>query len=353
MSNKSMETLQKTIPELMETAGIPGVATVIVQGNTIAQRQWGVVNVNTNEPVTSHTAFQAASLSKPVFAYAVLQLVTAGHLDLDSPLITYLPATAQNKDLLFDHIVNEPNLRQITARHILSHTPGFPNWADKDTRLKSSFTPGTRFAYSGEGFQYLQRVLAQTLQQKVHIWVHETVLQPLNMADASYIVTAEDANRVPDGHDNTGKAEVFWEMPEMIAAYSLHCTAADFAQFLQAMFQPSPITALMLTPQIQVNSSHSGQANWPDLAAPTDPQVSWGLGWGLQSTKFGRFFWQWGDNGVFKAFAAGHLASETAVAVFANSQNGEALWRPVLETVFGLDEWPALDWLNRTYGKTL
>ncbi len=346
----TMETLQEIVPELMETAVIPGASIAIVQGNTMQPMQWGVVNANTNQPVTAQTTFQAASLSKPVFANGVLQLVTAGHLDLDTPLITYLPAALQNEDPLFDHIVNEPNLHQITARHVLSHSPGYPNWADKDARLKTSFTPGTRFAYSGEGFQYLQRVLAQMLQPKVHIWVHDTVLQPLNMIGASYIITAKDASYASVGHDKTGKAEPFWEMPEMISAYSLHCTAVAYAQFLRAMFLPSPITALMLTPQIKVNSSHAGQDDWPNLAAPTDPRVGWGLGWGLQSTEIGRFFWQWGDNGIFKAFAAGHLESETAVAAFANSQNGDALWRPILETVFDSNDWPALDWLKRTFG---
>ncbi len=350
MSIKTIiETLQTIVPELMATAVIPGTSIAIVRGQEIWPRQWGVVNANTNQPVTAQTAFQAASLSKPVFAYAVLQLVTAGYLDLDTPLITCLPTGEQDIDPLFDHIVNEPNLHQITTRHVLSHTPGFPNWATKDTRLKTSFIPGTRFTYSGEGFQYLQRVVAQLLQQKVDQWVHDTVLQPLNMADASFVVTTEDATHVAVGHDKTGKAEPFWEMPEMVSAYSLHCTAVAYAHFLQVMLRPSPITTLMLTPQIQVNASHSGQDGWPDLNAAADPHVSWGLGWGMQTGVNGRLFWQWGDNGIFKAFAAGHVASETAVVILANSQNGDALWRPVLETAFDTDNWPALDWLKRTF----
>jgi CubicO group peptidase (beta-lactamase class C family) len=345
----AIETLQTIVPELMATTVIPGASIAIVHGKEIWPKQWGVVNANTNQPVTAQTAFQAASLSKPVFAYAVLQLVTAGHLDLDTPLITYLPASLQNEDPLFDHIVNEPNLHQITTRHVLSHTPGFPNWAAKDTRLKTSFTPGTRFAYSGEGFQYLQRVVTQMMQQRVDQWVYDAVVQPLNMADARFIVTAEDASRIAVGHDKVGKAEPFWEMPEMGSAYSLHCTAVAYAQFLMAMYRPSPLTTLMLTSQIQVNASHSGQDDWPNLNTPTEPQVGWGLGWGLQTGDNGRFFWQWGDNGIFKAFAAGHVASETAVVIFANSQNGDALWRPILETIFDTNDWPALDWLKRTF----
>jgi len=346
----TIETLQEIVPALMATAVIPGASIAIVQGNTIWPKQWGIVNANTNQPVIAQTIFQAASLSKPVFAYAVLQLVIAGHLDLDTPLITYLPANRQNEDPLFDRIVNEPNLHQISTRHVLSHTPGFPNWATQDTLLKTSFTPGTRFSYSGEGYHYLQRIVEHLLSQAAQDWIRSTLHTQLNMAQASFTMTQKDASFVANGHDKTGKSNDFWEMSQMGSAYSLHCTAVDYAQFLMAMLQPSPITSLMLTPQIQVNASHSGQDDWPDLNAAADPQVGWGLGWGLQSAANGRFFWQWGDNGTFKAFSAGQPESGTAVAIFANSQNGDALWRPILETVFNTDNWPALDWLKHTFG---
>lgn len=346
----AMETLQTVVPGLMATAVIPGVSIAIVHGEEIWPKQFGVINASTNQPVTAQTIFQAASLSKPVFAYAVLQLVTAGHLDLDTPLITYLPGSLQNEDPLFGHIVNEPNLCQITTRHILSHTPGFPNWAKEGEKLQTNFTPGTRFSYSGEGYHYLQRVLERLVSQAADTWIRPTLHTSLNMAQANFTVTNEDATRIARGHDKAGQAADFWEMAQMGAAYSLHCTAVAYAHFLQVMLRPSPTTTLMLTPQVQVNSSHAGQDAWPDLNAAADPQVSWGLGWGLQSGKNGRFFWQWGDNGVFKAFAAGHVASETAVVILANSQNGNALWRPILKTTFDTDDWPALDWLKRTFG---
>ena len=342
--------LEKIVHVLMETAVIPGVSIAIIHSNKIWQAQWGMMNINTNQPVTVETIFQAASLSKPVFAYAVLQLVINGQLDLDTPLTTYLPASERNADPLFDRIVNEPNLHKISARHVLSHTPGFPNWANEGEKLKTNFTPGSRFSYSGEGYHFLQRVVEHLLSQAAHDWIRPTLLTALNMAQASFTVTKADAVRVASGHDKAGKPTDFGEMPQMGSAYSLHCTAHDFAQFLRAMLRPSPLTALMLTPQIQVNTSHSGQDDWPDFDATADPGVGWGLGWGLQTGKNGRFFWQWGDNGAFKAFAAGQPESGTAVAIFANSQNGDTLWRPILETTFGADDWPALDWLKRTFG---
>lgn len=348
LTQSTLESIQKIVTDLMETAVIPGVSLAIVHNHEIWQQQWGVLDVSTKEPVTAQTIFQAASLSKPVFAYAVLQLVRNGQLELDTPLLTYLPASEQNEALLFDHIVNEPNLPQITARHVLSHTSGFPNWAAQNNNLQTAFAPGTRFSYSGEGYLFLQRVIAHFLQQSAPSWIRRTTLTPLNMAKASFITTRADASQIALGHNKAGKPTDFEAMTEMSAAYSLHCTAVAYAQFLRAMLQPSPLTDLMLTPQIQVNDSASHHDNWPNLNAPLNPQVSWGLGWGLQMTENGRFFWQWGDNGVYKAFTAGQPESETAVVIFTNSQRGNALWRPILETTFATDAWPALDWLKRT-----
>lgn len=353
LNEPTLESIHQIVPDLMETAVIPGVSLAVVHDDTIWQSQWGVMNTNSKESVTIQTAFQAASLSKAVFAYAVLQLVSNGQFNLDIPLITYLPDSEQSENPLFDHMVNEPNLHQITARHVLSHTPGFPNWAAQDTKLQTAFIPGTRFSYSGEGYMYLQRVVARFLQQDIHEWIRQTTLKPLQMTNATFTVTRKNASRVAIGHDKTGKPADFWEIPEMGAAYSLHCTAVAYAQFLRTMLQPSPLTNLMLTPQIQVNDSAANDDDWPALDALPDPLVSWGLGWGLQEGENGRTFWHWGDNGTFKAFAAGQPASGTAVVIFANSQNGATLWRPILETTFASHDWPALDWLNRTFGSSL
>jgi CubicO group peptidase (beta-lactamase class C family) len=79
---------------------------------------FGVLNAETKTPVTDSTVFEAASLSKPVFAYAVLKLVDAGKVDLDKPLNQYLPG---NYD-----VGDDPRLNQISTRRVLSHTTGFP-----------------------------------------------------------------------------------------------------------------------------------------------------------------------------------------------------------------------------------
>ena len=70
------------------------------------------------QPVSEETVFEAASLGKPVFAYAVLRMADAGVLDLDRPLYDYLPLPD----------ANNPRMKRVTPRHVLSHTTGLPNW---------------------------------------------------------------------------------------------------------------------------------------------------------------------------------------------------------------------------------
>ena len=100
--------------------------------------------------MSEETVFEAASLGKPVFAYAVLRLVDAGVIDLDRPLFDYLPIPD----------ANNPRMKRVTARHVLSHTTGLPNWRQQPVRARARHRTGqASFSYSGEGYFYLQRVV--------------------------------------------------------------------------------------------------------------------------------------------------------------------------------------------------
>ena len=113
---------------------------LIRNGKTVWLYGFGVKDKETQAPVQTDTIFEAASLSKPVFTYGVLKLVDQGKLDLDAPLSSYLPKP----------YVPDERVSKITARLVLSHRTGFPNWRGDDG-LPIYFSPGERFSYSGEG----------------------------------------------------------------------------------------------------------------------------------------------------------------------------------------------------------
>ena len=143
--------LEKQIPRLMEEAKTPGLSIAIIKDAKLFWRRgFGVKDNASKEPVDNDTVFEAASMSKPVFAYAVMKLCERGIMNLDTPLTKY---TSER------FLEGDSRLDLITARHVLSHTSGFPNFRSRKEPLKIHFTPGEKWSYSGEGYSYLQSVV--------------------------------------------------------------------------------------------------------------------------------------------------------------------------------------------------
>jgi len=203
---------------------VPGVSIAGIQrGKTIWVHGFGVKEDGTSQPVTAETVFEAASLSKPVFAYGVLKLVDRGKLGLDVPLTTYLPKP---------YIPGDQRLAKITARIVLSHRTGFPNWRDGNS-LAIYFTPGERFSYSGEGYIYLQRVVEQITGKPLNTFMTETVFEPLGMSRSSYVWRPEFDALTATGHAADGKPTPVWKPMEAGAASTLNTTAKDHALFVR------------------------------------------------------------------------------------------------------------------------
>ena len=144
--------LEKQLPALLAKATtVPAVSMALV---TDAKLRWrgafGVKDFGSKVPVDPDTVFEAGSVSKTVFAYEILKLCEKGVMNLDTPLTKYTPDR---------FLKGDPRLDLITARHVLSHKTGFPNWRSDKEPLAIQFTPGERWSYSGEGYSYLQSVM--------------------------------------------------------------------------------------------------------------------------------------------------------------------------------------------------
>ena len=343
-----IDDLGDRVPALMEAASVPGLSLTLIRDAQVFWSQaFGVRSRATQEPVTRDTVFEAASLSKPVFAYACLKLCEAGVLELDAPLAGYLPEP---------YLPDEPRLGFITIRHVLSHTSGFPNWRPKGQPLRLHLDPGERYSYSGEGYVYLQAVVEHVTGQTAEEYVWANTLKPLGMENSRFVWTGREGLPVAVGHDEGGnpKEKALW--PKMNGAASLHCTATDYARFMCAVMRPyagnaahlgPEMTAEMLTPQVQVNDSAPWQEDWPKTKIVTNDSVSWGLGWGIQRIRLGDSFWHWGDNVCYRAFAVGYPEGRHGLVVLTNGQGGHRVIERVLREVVGGD-YPGLDWLEET-----
>lgn len=329
--------LDQRVPELMAAAHVPGMSLVVIQDGEIAWHgNFGVADAATGARVNDDTVFEAASLSKPVFAYAVLKLAARGVIDLDAPLEKYL----RYPD------VDDPRASTITARMVLGHTTGFPNWRSGKT-VPVHFTPGERFSYSGEGYVYLQKVVEAITGKPADAVVRAEVFGPLGMTSSSYVWTpAYDATSAM-GHAFDGAAVPKGKPSTANAAASLHATALDYARFVVAVMNgtglAAPPAGQMLSSQVPLDETCT-QCLEARPPRPS-PALSWGLGWGLEKTASGEAFWHWGDNGVFRCFVMASRASRSGMVMFTNSVHGLALLDDVLELTVGGSH-PASAWIK-------
>jgi len=324
--------LESRIPELMDKAWIPGLSIAILQGGKpVWIRGFGLTSVQKRTPVTEGTVFEAASLSKPVFAYAVMQLVEKGVLKLDTPLVSYVPDSYIESEFLKTRI-EDPRFRKITARMVLSHSPGFPNWR-RGGPLTIGFEPGEKFSYSGEGFVYLQKVVEHMTGKPLQPLMGELVFGPLGMADSSYVWRADYETSTAIPYGALGDPAAKNHPKQANAAASLHTTARDYARFLSAILNRERLkeetAAEMFRPQSSLKNEPSGS-------------LAWGLGFGLQRSSDGMSVWHWGDNGNFKAYFEASLSGKSGVVFFANSGYGLTVVQDVVDAAVG-GAHPALD----------
>ncbi|MCP5105216.1 MAG: serine hydrolase [bacterium] len=318
---KPVSELEKALPRLMEEALVPGLAAAVIRDGKI---QWikgfGVKSVDTKEAVTPDTLFQACSLGKQVFTYAVMKLVERGKLDLDKPLTEYVTEPYIEKAFLNGKI-KDPRFRKITARMVLSHTSGFPNWR-RGKEIPIRFEPGSKFGYSGEGVVYLQKVVEKITGAGFNEFMNREVFKPLGMEQSSFLWEKAYDTNPTRGHSALGKVEELWKPKEENAAYSLFCSTREYTRFLCALLNGEGISEknlqTMLGPRIEVL-----------------PGVSWGVGVGLQHADGAEGFWQWGDNDNFKCFFLAFKKEKTAVVFFTNATNGLTLTRDILHHTVG------------------
>lgn len=210
---------------------------VIDRGRVVRVRTAGERN-QAGQPLLTDTIMYGASLTKSAFAYIVMQLVDEGRIDLDRPLATYLDRPlpeypTEEKYAPWVDLAGDARWRSITARHVLTHSTGFANFAfvEPDGKLRFHFDPGARYAYSGEGFILLQFVLERGLGIDVGAEMQRRVFDRFDMRDTSMIWRPEYAKNLADGWQVDGSIEPHDERSKVRAAGSMDTTIDDFARF--------------------------------------------------------------------------------------------------------------------------
>ena len=319
--------LEKQIPALMDAAGIPGMSIAIIRdGEVVWSHGFGTKNVKTGEPVKDDTVFEAASLTKPFFAFLAMKFVEDGKLDLDKPLVAYAP-----EDYIVQNFIRHPLnkdgfrydlFRKITARMVLSHSSGLPH-GESRMPLPIFFEPGAKYRYSADGYEYLQRIIEYLTGEPLQETMRKMVIEPLQMKDSSMVWRDAYETQAAVGHDSLSNTKgEFRKRTQAHAAASLYTTAADYARFVTALMNSRILSKgtveKMLTPQIEI-----------------DKNVSWSLGFGLENTPNGKAFWQWGDYGIFRNYIVAYPENKIGVVYLTNSQNGLSIGQEILNRAIG------------------
>jgi CubicO group peptidase (beta-lactamase class C family) len=229
----SSDELGEVINKTITSENIPGLAIAVInEGKVVYSLATGVESTDGKTPLKTTSIFEVASLSKPVFAHFVMRLVQEGVLELDTALYDYLPHPDVSAD---------DRYRKITARMVLSHSTGMPNWwrdEPKTSDRKLKYEPGTGFSYSGEGYQYLVQVLKKIfkvddigLEQEFN----KRVAAKLGLKDFQFIPDQKLIARKVSPHKGMEEIAKVAPYSNFGAAYGVHASIESYAKWATAV----------------------------------------------------------------------------------------------------------------------
>lgn len=329
LAQSRLDQLRKALPSIMDSTATPGLSIAVIEnGKVIWSNGLGVKDKDTKEQVTNETVFRGASLGKPLFAYAVLKLSEQGKIALDTPLVAYVPRSYLETNFLKGSMTDD-RMTLITARMVLNHTSGLPNWRSEGKPVATMFTPGSRYSYSGEGYYLLQQVVEYLLKEPVEPFMQRTVFKPLGMNHTSYAYNPDSANQYAHAYDMTGKF-VADEQETVNVAHTVRTTADDYAKFITAsMMQPGEaerVTKAILHLSVKTDICQPGR-------------VSWGLGLAVQHTATGDLFCQWAKSPTASGYVIGSADKKIAVVYFVNIANqGLRMAERIVKLSLGYDD---------------
>ena len=335
------------VRQAMAHSQVQGLALAFIDDGQVAYTaSWGARNA-AGEPLTVDTIMYGASLTKMVFAATVMQLADERKISLDQPLARYLakPLPEYPNESAYGpwrDLAGDPRWRSLTARMLLTHSAGFANFAflEPDRKLRFHFDPGSRYAYSGEGFILLQFVLERGLGLDVGAEMQRRVFDRLKMTRTSMRWRPDFAANLADGWNADGTPEPHDERSRVRAAGSMDTTIADMARFAAAFMRGDLLSpaarADMLRPQLPITTA----TQFPTLQAELPPPARHaGLAAALGVVTFtgpqGAGFFKGGHNDTTANMLVCVERRRRCVVLLSNDVRAEALFPEIVQRLLG------------------
>lgn len=318
----NIDSLNEQINDMLKNSGVPGMSLALFNDQGIVfYNVYGRRQLEKERQVNKKTIFEAASLTKSFLVFIVHQLVDQGRLDLDKPMYQYLPNPRLEHDARY---------KQITPRMILSHSSGIENWQrfnNPDT-LEIISDPGTQFVYSGEGFQYLAKVVEGILNQPYEQYIREMVIKPLRLKRTftSYSRKGNYPSNYAIGYDGFEKGFEKWKNREGVPASGIHLIAKDYAKLVIATFNRKYLsdkeTRAIYKPVIKMDDNIPGLfygMGYEVLNSPTDTVILHG-----------------GSNDGFRSTIYYSVVKKCGMIFLTNSDRGDLLSKRMNEITLQL-----------------
>jgi len=236
-----VDTFDRQVNHIMKEVGVPGLSLAVISNNQVVYfNAYGYKSGEKKERVDKQTIFEACSLSKTFLLFAVMRMASEGKIDLDKPMYQYLP---------YPPLEHDARYKLITTRMVLSHSSGIENWKHENNpdSLEILSDPGSRFVYSGEGYQYLAKVVALLTNKNYDDYMQEWVYGPLKLQRTFWHFT--DSGAYPTnyaiGHTTFGKEYDKEKNLGPVPASGVQTTALDYATLITGFFNHKYLSAGM------------------------------------------------------------------------------------------------------------
>jgi CubicO group peptidase (beta-lactamase class C family) len=334
---------------------VPGFSIALIDQEEVAwARGYGVKEAGSNELVTGETIFQAASISKPVSAMAMLHLVEGGLLDLDTDVNETLRSWKVPEN-------EHTQVNKVTLRGLLSHTaglsifgyrgypsdaqvPSLPQILNGESPANSDpvqviKAPGTAFSYSGGGYVLAQQLVEDVTHRPFADLAQELIFDKLGMTNSTFnhvlpekfIPQTAIAHRA-NGDPVPGKWHIY---PEQTAA-SLWSTPSDLACLIIEIFKSCKNESGLVLSAEMTRQMLTSQVSWVGLGFPIIKKDGW--------TRFEHPGWNEGFHSNFIGF----LGKGQGVVWMTNGENGKLLGQEVMRSLAKAFGWPGFQSVEKS-----
>jgi CubicO group peptidase (beta-lactamase class C family) len=319
--------LDGSLERVRQSFSIPGMAIGIVEnGEPVYVRAFGVRDLETGEPVTVHTKFHVASLTKTFTVAAIMQLHEQQRIALDAPIAQYVPAFANSSITVTQLLTHSAGLEDIAHKSKRSDEDALRNYVTKLAQRELAYPPGQGWGYSDAAFNVLGAAIESITGSKYLDYMHEEVLKKVGMHESMFWVPGDGA------WPHTGKVFVSRQLGypfdrAMMPSSGLNSSINDMTRWAALHVNRDP--ALLSAASYEAMFQHRLDSSWEGMAM--------GLGWQLEKRGDRWLPRHYGQEHGFTASITLYPQQRRAIVILSNAETtprGEIrkLIESVLET---------------------